>query len=196
MLVQAAVAIVFGLALLYLRAAMGNPLFEFLAAVLAVVLAIGVLLFAAATEWMAAYIFEINHLHKGIFLLLAGGLTASACLFMVLPNVDSLHLLLLLATLHAFTLGCWSLFFARRVWRRTAHAAANISLGILSLAFAAAFYWTRPTDGRRAVALLGVYSCLIGIKLGYHALRILRTARRSGMETGLPLPLDSSRPIL
>ena len=168
-----------GLAFFYLRATMSNPLFEFFAAVLALLLALATLLLIAATDWMAAYICEQHRLHRGMFLLLAGGFAAAAGLALVLDRSDVMRLLLLLVTLHAFVFGCWSLFFARRVWKAETHQVGNILLGLVSLGFAGAFFWTRSTDGRRAVTLLGFYTCFAGCKLIYHALRIRSASQRN-----------------
>ena len=182
MLAHGGLTLAVGLAFLYLRATMTNQFFEFFATILAVLLAIASLLIAAATEWMAAYLCEINHLHKGMFFLLSGGLFAAAALSVAYFNGDSMRLLSLFATLHAFAFGCWTLFFARSVWRGMIHTFESILLGLASLGFAAGFFWTRPTDGRRAVTLLGVYTCFVGFKLIYHALRI----RSASQERRLP----------
>jgi hypothetical protein len=172
MFAQAAAAFMVGLAFFYLRATMTNPLFEFIAATLAFLLAIAAIMLGAFTDWVEACLSKTTNRHESLSFLLLGGLMATAAAYLAFAHGDFWRVLLLFAALHGCIFGSWSLLTAPRVGHTGAGIAVSLLLGLGSLLFAAGFLWTGPLDGHRAVMLLGAYSCFVGLKLGYRALQM------------------------
>lgn len=174
-----------GLVLLYLHATMTDLFLEVIATAIATTLLIAALMMAAATDWIAAFTCRVKHLHQVIFYVLAG-LWFAAIGFYVgsYPDV-SMRLLLVLAAAHAAISGAWSISFILERNHGFAGRVVVLILGLISFLFASTLFLSEHAGPSDAIALLGAYTCFIGAKMLFFALRLWRLSARGAS----PAPL-------
>ena len=162
---QGLIVLGLGLAFLYLRTGMTNPLFEVVGIVAAVVLSGSALALAAITEWVLVYRSEASDPRRAVFYTLAGVLLATAALLLFYISDLSMQILLVVAAVQAAAAGFWNLFFVRsHLTGRVGRIGADV-FGVVSLLFGGLLVYATRMDDRDAIGLLGLYLLVEGVKL-------------------------------
>ncbi|MBT9333381.1 hypothetical protein [Paracidobacterium acidisoli] len=168
--IHGSLALLLGLTLLYLHAAMSNPLFEALAVGIAILLSAAALILAAITDWFAALTAGMKKLHRVTFYLLAGIAFALAGIFLGAYPLVPLQWLVIFAIIHALAFGISALAYAARAGHHSQKRRAMYFFGAVSILFSGAMAGLirNPTDSS-ATAILGWYLCFVGAKMLFFA---------------------------
>lgn len=180
---QGVIVLGLGLAFLYLRTGMTNPLFEVFGIVAAVVLAGSALALAAITEWVLVYRSEASDPRRAVFYTLAGVLLAIAALLLFYFSDLSMQILLAVAAVQAVAAGFWNLFFVRsHMTGRAGRIGADV-FGVISLGFGGLLVYATRLEDRDAIGVLALYLLVEGVKLMFF-----------GWQTGhAGVPVDQKR---
>ena len=188
--VHGVLALMLGLAFLYLGATMTNLLFEAVAVAIAIVLATAALILAAITDWFAAFSEGRKRVHRFVFYILAGvALAVTGVVLGYYPAV-TMQWLLVLAAIHSLTFGISAFAFAMRPALQPIRPRCLYILGTLSILFSGvtASMATLDIGNPAAAATLGVYLCFVGAKMFFFAWNLDRAI--SHQE---PLPATAHR---
>ncbi|HTZ89693.1 MAG TPA: hypothetical protein VMA71_05100 [Alloacidobacterium sp.] len=170
LLVDGGLALMLGLALLYLQGVMTDFLFDIIASVSVVLLSAAVFMLLAVADFFAAVQAGFRQLRTVVVYLLAAAAFATVAVLLAFGSVDAMRLLLTLVILHGFIFGTVTCATAQQ---RGSSAAERIILyvfGVASLLFSGAIAgFASGMDDRSFVAWMGAYLCLAGAKLLYIA---------------------------
>lgn len=164
--IDGVLALVLGLAVLYLAGVMANPFFEVFALIGVVLLSGAVLLLAAATDFLAAIGAGARRSREvPLYLLAAAAFTALAAL-LLFSSVDATRLIMVLVAAHGLIFGTATFFIARLRVRPAFEQSVYFVFATASVAIAGliAGFGNGMSD-RAIVEWLGVYLCLVGAKL-------------------------------
>lgn len=168
--VHGGVALVCGLAVLYLSLLAENPFFSALAIVIALVLCGAAITLAGIADWFAAAEAGRRNLRQILLYGLAGICFVAAGSFLGFSSSASLQILLLLVIAHGLIFGGLGLLSAVRLKHKGVDAAIIAFFGLLSIAVAG---WMagriREWNDRSALLWVGAYLCLVGAKLFFFA---------------------------
>jgi hypothetical protein len=193
-------ALVLGLAFLYLGATMTNLFFEAVAIVVAFVLSAATLILAGLTDWVAAAGEGWKRAHRLIFYLLAGTALAGTGLALADSSRVTMRWLLVFGAVHGLAFGVATLIFASKLRRHTLERLFFYLFGAASVAFSGVLTYFAGSDigNPAAAAMLGGYLCFIGAKMLFFALTLYRavwTATGMGGRTALHTGDGATRPL-
>jgi hypothetical protein len=164
------VALAAGLAVLYLHGIVTNALFEAFAVVIALVLCGAAITLAGITDWFAALGVGSQSFPQMILYGVAGFAFVSAGLFLGFSTTASIQLLLVLVIAHGLVFGSVAVTAAGRMrplrWDQVVVAAFGVASIIISGILASEM---RSMEDRTALAWIGSYLCLVGVKLFFFA---------------------------
>lgn len=168
--VHGGVALVCGLAVLYLSLLAENPFFSAMAIVIALVLCGAAITLAGIADWFAAAEAGRRNLRQILLYGLAGICFVAAGSFLGFSSSAALQILLLLVIAHGLIFGALGLVSAVRLKHKGVDAAVIAFFGLLSIAIAG---WMggriRDWTDRSALLWVGAYLCLVGAKLFFFA---------------------------
>lgn len=186
--VHGGVALVCGLAVLYLSLLAANPFFSAVAIVIALVLCGAAIALAGIADWFAAAEAGRLSLKQVLIYVLAGFCFVAAGSFLGFSSSATLQILVLLVIAHGLIFGTLALLSAMRLRQKGMDAIVIALFGLLSIIIAG---WmvghVRDFSDRAALVWAGAYLCIVGAKLiffagdeRYHALHPRLTALSEG----------------
>lgn len=164
--IHGSLALLLGLALLYLHATMTNLLFEAFAVLIAVLLSAAALILAAITDWFAALTAGMKKLHRVTFYLLSGIAFALAGVFLGSYPLVTMQWLVIFAVVHALAFGIFAFLYAARAHHHVRKRRAMYLFGTISILFSGTMAgMVRNLDDPSATGVLGWYLCFVGMKM-------------------------------
>jgi hypothetical protein len=165
-----AVALAAGLAVLYLHGIVTNALFEAIAVVIALVLCGAAITLAGIADWFASLGVGRQSFPQMILYGVAGFAFVSAGLFLGFSTAASIQLLLVLVIAHGLVFGSVAVTAAGRMrptrWDQVVVAVFGVASITISGILASEM---RSMEDRTALAWIGAYLCLVGVKLFFFA---------------------------
>ncbi|MGC8550713.1 MAG: hypothetical protein ACP5M4_13545 [Acidobacteriaceae bacterium] len=168
--VHGGVALVCGLAVLYLSVLAANPFFSATAIVIALVLCGAAITLAGIADWFAAAETGKRNLQQILLYGLAGICFVGAGSFLGFSSSATLQILLLLVIAHGLIFGALGLLSALRLQHKGVDSAVIAVFGLVSIAIAGWMAgFIREWNDRTALIWVGAYLCLVGAKLIFFA---------------------------
>ena len=168
--VHGGVALVCGLAILYLRLLAANPFFSAVAIVIALLLCGAAITLAGIADWFAAAEAGRRNLRQILLYALAGLCFVASGSFLGFSSSATLQILLLLVIAHGLIFGGLGLLTALRLRHKGIDAIVIVFFAVLSITVAG---WMagriRDFSDRSALAWVGAYLCIVGAKLIFFA---------------------------
>jgi MFS family permease len=169
--IHGALALITGMAFLYLGATMTNLFFDAVAAAIAILLSMAALILAAITDWFAAFSEGMKNVHRLAFYLIAGVALAITGLVLGFAPQVTMQWLLILAAIHALAFGISAFVSAAREKILSTRRSSMYLFGTISVLFSGVITAIAGSelDNPSAAAVLGTYLGFVGLKMLYVA---------------------------
>ena len=160
-----ALLVLFVIGLLYLNAQPGEEHFEAVVSLIIVILVAAIFASMGTAEGMIAFYFGIKHRREFIAYLLLGLLSVSSGLYLAMSQAESLQIVSLIVSPHAFLFGLAELRMARHMKRHPKERRALIVWGLCELALGVALVWGSMLPNDRVAELLSGVAVLTMLQL-------------------------------
>jgi hypothetical protein len=155
----------FVIGLFYLNAQPGEEHFEAVVSLIVVIIVAAIFAFMGTAEGIIAFYFGIKHRQEFIAYLLLGLLSISSGLYLAMSQAESLQMVSLIVSPHAFLFGLAELRMAQHMERHQKERRALIVCGSCELALGIALVWGAILPNHRVAELLGGVAVLTILQL-------------------------------
>jgi hypothetical protein len=160
-----AMLVLFVIGLLYLNAQPGEEHFEAVVSLITVIVVAAMLASMGTAEGIIAFYFGIKHRREFIAYLLLGLLSVSSGLYLAMSQAESLQMVSLIVSPHAFLFALAELRIARHMERHPKERRALIVCGLCELALGVALVCGSLLPSNRVAELLGASAVLTILQL-------------------------------
>jgi hypothetical protein len=157
--------VLFVIGLFYLNAQPGEEHLEAVVSLVVVIIVATIFAYMGTAEGIIAFYFGIKHSREFTAYLLLGLLSISSGLYLVMSQAESLQMVSLIVSPHAFLFGLAELRIARRMERHPKERRALIVFGLCELALGVGLVWGFMLPSDRVSELLGGVAVLTVLQL-------------------------------
>ncbi len=166
LLIDGAVALFLGLALLYLQRTLTNLLFDVMAVVVALVLCIAAFLMMALVDFLAVVRVGAKQLGNVMFYSIVGLAFAACAALLAVGRVSTIDVLLAFVVVHGLISGSLGMVAAHRTSFSRLVRIVSFCFAAISVSISGVVAGSAGTlDDRSALSWVAFYLCLVGTKL-------------------------------